>query len=390
MTPVADLALAPAALRGITRVECIEDLSGLAALRPHWNELLCASAANHPFLTWEWLHTWWTHLRGTAALQTVAAWSDNRLMAVAPLMATRAFGWIPRLEFLGTGHAGSDYLDVIVRAGHEADALPAVARVLGRQRRALRLDHVLERSTIADVADRLRHDGWTASTVPNGTCPVIDLAGHTWDSYLATRGAAHRANVRRRLRALAQQFEPTFEPVAAEPARRDALSALFDFHERRFRAHGGSTAFLTPALRVFHDEATQRMLASGWLRMYTLRLNGVTAAVMYGFGYNGQFHFYQHGFDDRYERHGIGLVLMALTIRAALDEGMHTFDLLWGTEPYKWLWTADARALQQIHLFPPHLGGRFHHAAVEARRRLVPFIHRVVHASHVHVNSPLV
>ena len=42
---------------------------------------------------------------------------------------------------------------------------------------------------------------------------------------------------------------------------------------------------------------------------------------MYGFFYNRQFYFYQHGFDDRYSRHSIGLVLMALTLRAAIDEG---------------------------------------------------------------------
>ena len=78
---------------------------------------------------------------------------------------------------------------------------------------------------------------------------------------------------------------------------------------------------------------------------------------MYGFSYNGQFYFYQHGFDDRYRNHSIGLVLMALTIRAAIDEGAHTFDMLWGTEPYKWLWASDERKLNQIRAFPAHVGG---------------------------------
>ena len=55
--------------------------------------------------------------------------------------------------------------------------------------------------------------------------------------------------------------------------------------------------------------------------------------------YGGRFYFYQHGYDERYAAHSVGLVLMALTIRAAIDEGAHEFDMLWGTESYKSLWT---------------------------------------------------
>ena len=99
---------------------------------------------------------------------------------------------------------------------------------------------------------------------------------------------------------------------------------------------------------------------------------------MYGFAYNGQFYFYQHGFDARYRNQSIGLVLMALTIRAAFDEGLHTFDMLWGAEPYKRLWATDERRLNQIRAFPAHLGGWLHHGVVAARRRLVPLTRRVL------------
>ena len=112
--------------------------------------------------------------------------------------------------------------------------------------------------------------------------------------------------------------------------------------------------------------------------MYVLRVDGVPASVMYGFGYDGQFYFYQHGFDDRYRRNSIGLALMALTVRAALDEGMHTFDMLWGAEPYKWLWATGERRLHQIHVFPARLRGWLGRRAVEVRRRLIPLTRRVL------------
>ncbi|OFW03806.1 MAG: hypothetical protein A3I61_16275 [Acidobacteria bacterium RIFCSPLOWO2_02_FULL_68_18] len=359
-------------------VECIDTLWGLTALRPQWDELLRASAANGPFLTWEWLHAWWTHLHGRAVLNVLVVREGRTLIAIAPLMLARgAMPWFSRLAFLGTGHAGSDYLDLIVRVGREDAALRALAAFLQTHQMAMRLDHLREASLGARLAERLASDGWATTARPAGLCPVIALAGHTWDSYLATLGSAHRANVRRRLRAIGQQFEMRFEPVTSESGRRDALEALGRFHERRFGADGGSTAFLTPALRAFQEDATRLALAGGWLRMYVLWLNDAPAAVMYGFLHHRQFYFYQHGFDARFSRSSAGLVVMALTIRAALEEGAQTFDLLWGTEPYKSLWTRETHTLAQIDLFQPDVTGRMHQRAVETRRRLGGLARRV-------------
>ncbi|OFW15153.1 MAG: hypothetical protein A3F70_01520 [Acidobacteria bacterium RIFCSPLOWO2_12_FULL_67_14] len=360
------------------RTARIGDAAALAAVRAQWNALLSASAADGPFLTWEWLHAWWTHLRGRAALHAVAVWDGPDLIAVAPLRRVPgALGLFPRLEFLGTGEAGSDYLDLIVRPGCEDVAVPAIADRVAALGVPLLLDHLPHGSLSSRLATELEGAGWSTSIVPGGLCPVIDLAGHTWDSYLATLGSAHRANVRRRLRGLEQQFHTRFERVTTEAQRREALAALYRFHEHRFETQGGSTAFHTRALRAFHDEATRLALERGTLRMYTLLLDDTTAAVMYGFAHNRQFYFYQHGFDDRYERHSIGLVLMARTIRAAIDERLHAFDLLWGTERYKQLWTRDVRTLHRVQLFPGSPAGRIRRHAADARRRLGPFARRL-------------
>ena len=151
MTPLAGVAAArPAEQYRVTRTVPIRDVQGLLALRPYWDDLLEASRSNNPFLTFEWLHAWWAHLGRNEGLRVLACWSDDRLVAVAPLMATRAFGLFPRLEFLGTGHAGSDYLDVVVRRGYEAEVLRDIARHVtgwgGTLRLQGRLAHLERRS----------------------------------------------------------------------------------------------------------------------------------------------------------------------------------------------------------------------------------------------------
>jgi CelD/BcsL family acetyltransferase involved in cellulose biosynthesis len=350
-------------------VHDVDDATAFAALRPHWNELLHDSASDSPFLTWEWQHTWWTHLRESSALRLILVRAGDELIAIAPLrLATRPRSWFSRLEFLGTGYAGSDYLDLIVRHGREQESVAGLAHYIKTERLSLRFNHLPPTSLTARLAAALAADGWMSAVAEDGTCPVIPLTGHTFDSYLGTLGASHRANVRRRIKGLHQQFDTRLDRVTTDTERRDALSALAAWSERRWKDCGGSTAFMTPAMRAFQDEVTRRALEQGWLLMFVLRLDGKAAAVMYGFHYGGRFYFYQHGFDDRYRAHSLGLALMGLTIRAVIDEGAREFDMLWGVEPYKFLWARDVRLLQRIELFPSNIGGTLHRRAVEVRR----------------------
>ncbi|HXH24792.1 MAG TPA: GNAT family N-acetyltransferase [Vicinamibacterales bacterium] len=351
----------------------------LASLEAAWEDLLCDSEAGGPFLTWEWLTAWWTHLGGGARLRAAVVRAGGDVVAIAPLVEECSFSRaFPRLRLMGTGCAGSDYLDVIARRGHEEKAVAALARLLADRRVPIWFEHVRPDSTARRVAAHLSAAGWSVVIAPDGVCPVIDLAGQTWESYLDTLGRAHRANVRRRLRGLNEAFRVSFALVATERERRDALAALAAFHERRWRRHGGSTALSTGALRAFHDEATRRALARGWLRMYVLRLDDAVAAVMYGFFHERQFYFYQHGFDDRYRQHSVGLALMALTIQAAIMEGAETFDLLWGAEAYKWLWARAVSRLERIELYPPTARGRLHQTAVAIRRRLPALVRAAI------------
>jgi CelD/BcsL family acetyltransferase involved in cellulose biosynthesis len=347
----------------------IEDYARFAALTPQWNELLRSSSADCPFLTAEWLQAWWAHAGGSRALHIMTVRDeDQRLIAIAPLMVVDGpLGMFRRLEFLGTGHAGSDYLDVIVRRGHERDGLQALVAAIRQEKAVLCLSHVADASLALALGERLAEAGWTSRRTPASVCPIVTLAGHTWDSYLASLGASHRANFRRRLRALTNRFELRFELVASEPARGEALAALLRFHGQRFGARG-STAFASPALCAFHDDATRRARGQGWLRLFVLRLDGAAAAVMYGFSYNRRFSFYQHGFDSQYDSLSVGTVLMGLTIKAALEEGALEFDMLYGTEAYKRLWARDQRPLTELRLYPPHIGGIVYRRTAEAER----------------------
>lgn len=352
-------------------ITVITDIRAFQELREEWNSLLDASGSWNPFLTWEWMWAWWTHLREGATLHVITVHDDGQLIAIAPLMTVRR-GLSRRLEFIGIGAAGADYLDLIVRKGHEAAALAALSQHLDEQQVSLYLDHLPPNP----LAAGLSLTDWNAIEASPDVCPFIDLSGHSWDSYLASLGPSHRANFRRRLRGLEAKFTLSFTPVASQDDRRRVVDGLFLFHDQRWTG-GSSTAFSSTPLRAFHQDLTQSALDSGWLRMYALSLNGTLAATMYGFAGDGRFYFYQHGFDTAYSRDSLGLVLMGLSIRGAIDEGMREFDMLYGNEPYKKLWAARQRPLGRLMLFPPRLAGRFLQRRAETRQAVRALIHRL-------------
>jgi CelD/BcsL family acetyltransferase involved in cellulose biosynthesis len=359
-----------------------------SALRHEWSELLADSEAPSVFLTWEWLYSWWRHIGVRCRPAIITVRREGRLQAIAPLSGRdwdlRQLRLYGSLAFLGaplrTGNAGSDYLDVIVRRNRH-DVLPEICEYLTRRGRVLDLAQVASDGAAATrLASALRDAGWSTTQRECGLCPVVDLAGHTWDSYLATRGREHRYGVQRKLRALHKGSEVRFELTATESERLEGLRVLLDLHERRWREKGGSRsdAFHTPALRAFHEAFTQLALAEGWLRLFVLRLDGVPAAALYGLRYGATFSFYQSGFDPGLARRGVGVATMALSVAAALAEGAAVYDLLHGDEEYKFHWANRTRPLVRLGLYPPRPQGRLAAALAAANAHLRPVARRVL------------
>jgi len=355
-------------------VETITSLEGLRSLRGEWTDLLTDSSADGLFLTWEWLSTWWKHLGGARRLSIVTVRRRGELIGLAPLAVTagRRASLAPfrSLTFLGTGSVGSDYLDVIVARGQEAEALDGLARALAGQGLTLQLAQVGHRSSAAaQLAGRLAARGWRCVERPTDVCPFITLSGLTWPSYLASLGGHHRSNFRRRLANLEKAFDLRFERAATEDERARSLETFFALHGQRWGERGGSNAMHSAALRAFHEEWTRLALARDWLRLFVMRLDGRPVGAIYGFRYGATFGFYQTGFDPAYARHGIGQVMIGLTIKSAIEEGALEYDLLHGNEPYKSDWAGQSRELARIEAYPPSPRGRVHARLAEWDRQ---------------------
>ena len=74
----------------------------------------------------------------------------------------------------------------------------------------------------------------------------------------------------------------------------------------------------------------------GILRLFFMELGGERVAAALCFDYGSSRFLYNSGFNPDYGYYSVGLMLHALCLKDAIQEGKSYFDFLRGSEPYKY------------------------------------------------------
>jgi CelD/BcsL family acetyltransferase involved in cellulose biosynthesis len=335
-----------------------EPLPALDQLEDLWAPL--TEACGNPFLSWEWASTWWRHFgEGRAQRMLGCRDGDGNLVAIAPLYLESA-GPLRTLRLVG--HFPADELGLVCS--------PHLAVEVGRcLRDHLRGDRgwdlLLAERVPAAVGVREPMLGRRIRTEP---MPELRIEASSWDDFLASRSANFRGQVRNYERRLLREHGLEFR-LADDPQRLDEdMETLFSLHRRSWRSRGEEGAF-SPELADFHREFAALALRRGWLRLWIASLDGEPAAAWYGFRLNGADWFYQGGRDPERERESIGFVLMAHTVRDAVENGIGCYRLLLGAEEYKKRFSNEVPEVETF-VVTRTMRGRLALTAALARERL--------------------
>jgi CelD/BcsL family acetyltransferase involved in cellulose biosynthesis len=325
--------LEPRSVRSGPAAVRFELVDGLESLREEWTNL--AERGRNVFATWEFAATWWEHFGGGRRLVTVGCRDpDGDLFAVLPL-----YFWRRRplrvLRFLGNG--AGDILGPVCRPERSGDA----ARVLRGLLEAAPWDwDVFVGENLPGEQDWPRRLG--GHLIRREGNPVL-RAPDGFEEFLARRTSNFRSAVRRGERRLARRYDVRFRLSDSTTLDAD-LDALFRLHRARFgqeSAFGGGRA-------AFHRAFARQAQERGWLRLWTLELDGRTVAAQYGFRFGGVESFFQSGRDPELRRESLGMTLLSHAIRSAADEGVREFALLRGHEPYKYRFATDDDGLDSV------------------------------------------
>ncbi len=304
------------------------------ALEAEWNPLLQRSHSNLIFLTFQWQRIWWeAYHPGTLHILT-ARDETGTLLGIAPWFVQENDG-SRILRAIGCVDV-TDYLDVIVAPPHRAAFLSALAKHLADQTAEidrLHLCNVPESSPLLEEwPPILQAHGFVTTVEQQEVCPVIQLPA-TWDDYLSLLDKKQRHELRRKLRRAGDQVDwyivgPGDDLAAATQAFL-RLMALSSPDKAAFLGDTDNVAF-------FHA-LIPSLMAAGWLQLSFLTVAGEPAAAYLNFDYNDRIMVYNSGQDiGRFGALSAGIVLLAHTIRHAIDSGRNAFDFLRGDETYKY------------------------------------------------------
>jgi CelD/BcsL family acetyltransferase involved in cellulose biosynthesis len=283
--------------------------------RDTWTQL--AVRARNLFATYEWAETWWRHFGDGQELRVTRV--GDPPVALLPLYVQRQ-GLLRVLRFVGHG---------------PADELGPVCGPEGREAAAQALAQALDGEGFHLFLGDHLGPGWSAAlglrVVDRISSPVAVFSDSSWDGFLASRSANFRGQVRSRERRLRREHDVTFRLTEARDRLEPDLDTLFRLHRLRW-PEGRS---FTPA-EAFHRDFAAQAFELGWLRLWTLELDGRPAAAWLGYRFAGAELYYQAGRDPAFERDRVGFVLLAHTIREAVEGGAAEYRFLQGGEAFKY------------------------------------------------------
>ncbi len=334
----------------------LERVDDPESLRDEWSEL--AERSGSFFATPEWLLLWWEHFGlDRELLLTAGRGADGRLEAILPFYAWRTR---PLRIVRALGHGAGDELGPI---GERTVAGPALARWAENERFDLLL------------AEQLPGEGWQAflpgaRLLSRGGSPVLTFDGLTWKELLASKSRNFREQVGRRTRALERDHDVHYRLVTGPDGLDESLDTFFRLHGLRWGPRS-IIARTAQFQRDFAAVAAER----GWLRLWLLSLDGRPAAAWLGFRFEGQECYYQAGRDPAFDSRSVAFVLLAHTVREALEDGAREYRFLRGDEAYKHRFANADPGLETIAL-PGGPAGRAALAAAPLAKRLRSLVRR--------------
>ncbi len=332
------------------RVETINSVDALEPLRERWNALVRRSRQNVPFLTYEWLTTWWRAFGRETDPQVVTVWQGDDLVGIAPMTFRRTVvngvpsrvGKLWSNPFSNRVHVVADepvktvmgaVVDHWLRQDPSWDILTLEPIPLDCELTKALLGELDKRNVPYGVRESLRS-------------PYLPLPA-TWNELMDDLGGRFRKTLRREIRAACRtgtiRTTISNDPEAVEHVFE--IAAAGPFHD------DGTSMASSSAQRQFYREIAEVATRKGWLVLAFLEHEGRPIAFEYNLYYDHVMYSLKSGYHPDFASHSPGRVLMHDILQRLVGVGGREYDFLGMDEEYKVRWTKRVRHHGRITVF---------------------------------------
>lgn len=366
-------------------IECVESIQRFAALREQWAVLAAVAVRSSIFTSWDWQFHWWKCYGGNQPLRILVAWTDGRMVGVAPLyVQVHSIAGALKTRLLrpvGTGgDTAPDDLDPLL---HPEFAPTAAKRLSDFALDAARDWDVLMMSDLAGDSEfgealagaaRARHMVVTESDSATIQCVALP---ERWESFLETLSAKRRSAMRYARKRFESLEGARFFVWSDQQTLDKAIDALIDMHHKRWEGRSGSHSFSSDSYVSFHRELMHKCLTAGVLRLYCLQVNDHLIAMYYCYRFRRGIYHFQSGFDPAFAAYSPGSVLLGYVLEDAIREGNTVFDMLRGDYPHKTKWGTESRRTHCVLTYRRSIAA----LAYRVRRERLPRLRRLLNRS---------
>ena len=366
-------------------VTAIHSTIDFKKLKTEWNLLVEQSTNPHPFISWEWLYTWWeTYQDNNTELYILTIYEANKIIAIAPFYLKHSTPFIRCLRLLGEGEKVADevvthYPDIIVQDQHRDYAVSTFSKYLkdnifsNRFFSYASFKLILENSVIRDIGKKLSSDLHTRDTHLENQF-IIKLPEDA-DNYIAGLSKSTRKQFRMKLGRIKKAGDIE---IRTEHDLASGLKIIENLHRERWKSKSDQCVFDSAHFSTFHRNLCKRYQQKNIINFRIMYHNNQPIAATYNLNYGLNCYSYLSGFkstDDK--RLSPMFVFDILEIKNLISNKYMNFDLLaseaennyklkYGSEKYpvyQLLWLDKgfiATATLSFLKFRPYLAKAYH------------------------------
>jgi len=343
------------------RVEAVTAFDSFLNLKPAWDGLISSAALDNPFITHEWIRTWWESFGGDRTLHIIVVREGDTVIGIAPMLegTERFYGFkLRKLTFIWNTHVPR--CDFIV-AGGRLDVYRALWDYIAAQCRRwdlLLLPQLPENSpTLTCFKELASASGFLVGTWSSDASPYLPISG-TWEEYLETLPRKHRSNLQSSTARLSLIGRVELEPFSAEIDDADmALDQAFQMEAasawRGAIAGAMGRAPLADAdVRTFYSKLVCVSGIRNLFQMHFLRVGDKRIAFNLSLRYANSMYLIKGGHLSEYSAYSPFNILASMNIENCFRQGLQRYDFLGGEEEWKSRWCRGVLSHHWMFIYP--------------------------------------
>jgi CelD/BcsL family acetyltransferase involved in cellulose biosynthesis len=327
------------------KVERIQDDRKFKEIPDVWNEVLHSSDQDCPFLTHEWISSWWQCFSEDNSLE-VLLFKDKKEkpVGVAPLMIQENI-----LRFIASEEV-SDYCDFVFMKEYREEfyeSLFGYFKTIPTNIEKIELMNVQSSSSTLDYLPGLasKHD-FSCSIEEVEVAPLLQLPS-SYEDYMGNLSKKKRHELRRKLKRMESLDGVRVERITDAKNLRTYLDRFIALHKQG--SSSKAKFWEKPKMTAFFHEMANRFSLREWIELYVLFVEDRISAALLNFSYSDRIYFYNVAFDRDFAWYSPGIFLFDHCIQEAISTGKKSADFLRGREEYKYYFGArDSKIFRLI------------------------------------------